>query len=198
MPGTWTQTASGLKLDVLEPSADAMNIEDVAISLSKKCRYNGHTKDDDFYSVAEHTCLGRDWLLARGYDCVVRLYFMVHDAPEAYSPFGDVPRPLKENLVPQVRDYESKIELLFYRAIGLPPPPAWVEEIVDSVDKNIVADECRGVMATPPEPWDRKDPLGVQTQAWDNATARREFMRRYREDRAEYDALMIKRGDVWT
>lgn len=197
MPGTWMQTATGRKFDVLDPSADSICITDVALSLSKKCRYNGHTKGFTFYSVAEHCCRVHDVLMARHQDPVIGLYGLLHDAPEAYSPFGDVPRPLKDNVAPKVREYEYLIEGLLYSALGLPRPSERQEALIDRVDKGIVEDERCAVMANPPEDWDHRDEaVGAHIEAWGVERAFNEFMQRFAARVGDYNRLMeITKGN---
>lgn len=81
------QTYSGALVSVLNPSPEDIHVEDIVISLSKQCRYNGHIRK--FYSVGEHTVRGvklcKNKRLARS--------FLVHDFTEAYV--GDLIRPVK-------------------------------------------------------------------------------------------------------
>jgi len=49
----WITTYGGRKVNLYHPfSVDDIDINDIAHSLSKLCRFAGHTKK--FYSVAEH------------------------------------------------------------------------------------------------------------------------------------------------
>ena len=51
----WLQTFTGKKIDLINPTREMVDIEDIAHSLSMICRYNGHCRD--FYSVAEHSVM---------------------------------------------------------------------------------------------------------------------------------------------
>lgn len=62
-PSTLFVTASGRVVDVFAPRAIDVDFDDVVEHLSKEARYNGGTPGE-FYSVAQHLCLGADWLLA--------------------------------------------------------------------------------------------------------------------------------------
>lgn len=55
MSATTIQIVSGKFLDPLNLKPEDIEIEDIARSLSKVCRFNGHSKD--FYSVAQHSVL---------------------------------------------------------------------------------------------------------------------------------------------
>ena len=72
-----------------------IDIEDIAISLSNNCRFNGHITE--FYSVAQHSVLVYEGL--KYYDTANRdtvFWGLLHDAHEAYV--TDLPRPLKKYL----------------------------------------------------------------------------------------------------
>lgn len=96
----WIQLHSGGRLDLLDPRAEDININDIAHALSLICRFNGHTRR--FYSVAEHSVL-----VSRLVDRPEhRLRALLHDAAEAY--LGDITRPLKQ-LLPDYRKAEARV-----------------------------------------------------------------------------------------
>ena len=117
----WLQTFTGKRIDLINPTREMVDIEDIAHSLSMICRYNGHCRD--FYSVAEHSvmveAMGSQILLRREAErnsgklstVVVplaspprptseivqqSLALLLHDAAEAY--IGDITTPLKRGL----------------------------------------------------------------------------------------------------
>lgn len=53
--GSWILTASGRHIDLLAPCPDEIMIEDIALGLSRECRFSGQTRE--FYSVAQHSVL---------------------------------------------------------------------------------------------------------------------------------------------
>jgi hypothetical protein len=96
------ETHSGGYLDYDNPTAEQIDIEDIAHALSMMCRFNGHTKR--FYSVAEHALLchhlrGRVEASYLGVDQLPGMALLVlhHDSHEAY--LGDIPTPLKQHMV---------------------------------------------------------------------------------------------------
>lgn len=105
---SWLQTASGGRVSVLDPLEREINLPDIASSISKQCRFNGHC--NDFYSVAQHCVLGAKFAL-KHFDETIAREFLLHDATEAYM--GDLIRPVKV-MIPQFADIEKG----FWRAIS--------------------------------------------------------------------------------
>lgn len=89
-PGAMT-LASGRKVNPSSLLVDDIDLWDIATSLSRQCRYNGHVWG--FLSVARHSIWVSECLGDHGHGPVVRLAGLLHDAAEAY--LGDMIRPLK-------------------------------------------------------------------------------------------------------
>lgn len=70
-----------------DPRREMIKIKDIAQSLSRQCRFNGHGKY--FYSVAEHCVLGASMYS----DPSDQFAFLLHDAHETYT--GDIVSPVK-------------------------------------------------------------------------------------------------------
>lgn len=165
--GGWTQVASGKRFYPLDPRPEDVNVEDIAHALGMKCRFGGHCKF--FYSVAEHSVR-----IARR---VGTLEALLHDAAEAYSPFGDVPRPLKADL-PWVHTIECGIEQAIAARFGLTWP--WPAE-VKAADNAILHDERLALMGNAPADWGLVgEPLGVVIEGWDPGLAKALFLREFR------------------
>lgn len=103
----WIQTYTRKHFDVLEPTVQMIDIEDIAQSLSLICRFGGHCKFP--YSVAQHSIYvwektGEPWGL-------------MHDAAEAY--IGDICRPVKKK-IPQFKEIEDNILKVIAEKFGLP------------------------------------------------------------------------------
>lgn len=86
------KTFSG-RMDPLSPVVEEINIEDIAHALSRQCRYNGHCVG--FISVARHSIWVAEHLESQGFDEVIQLTGLLHDAAEAY--LGDLVRPIKHS-----------------------------------------------------------------------------------------------------
>ena len=56
-PRAWQRMLSGRRLDLLDPTPLVIEIEDIAHGLAFVARWNGQTRGDYPYSVAEHSLL---------------------------------------------------------------------------------------------------------------------------------------------
>jgi uncharacterized protein len=173
--GDWLQTFTGGCFWPLDPRPDEVRIEDIAHSLSMRCRYGGHSRA--FYSVAEHSVL-----ISIAVPQQHALWGLLHDAAEAFS--ADVPRPLKQCL-PDWKPMEARIMAAVCTRFGLPhAEPAAVK----AADNAILADERAALMATCAQEWDvLPPPLGVVIRGFAPWDAEERFLRRFQELSAEAD-----------
>jgi 5'-deoxynucleotidase YfbR-like HD superfamily hydrolase len=85
---------SGRRLDLLDPSALDVEIEDIAHGLARVARWNGQTSGQHIFSVAQHTLLVEAVARRRtSLDRRARLAILLHDAPEYV--IGDMITPFK-------------------------------------------------------------------------------------------------------
>ena len=95
LPRAWQRMLSGRRLDLLDPSALDIEIEDIAHGLARVARWNGQTSGAHNDSVAQHSLLVE--MLARArvprLDRGSRLAVLLHDAPEYV--IGDMISPFK-------------------------------------------------------------------------------------------------------
>ena len=103
-------THSGQQVDIEAPKADTIRIEDIAHALSFLCRGSGQATF--FFSVARHCVYCAREAKAQGFSREVVLACLLHDASEAYM--TDVPKPIKDNLIPQYREYEDALLSVIY------------------------------------------------------------------------------------
>jgi hypothetical protein len=85
--GDWIATYTGIRFYPLDPRPEEIDIHDIAHSLARTCRFNGH--GNSFYSVAQHSCI-----VSENVGTFNKLWGLLHDAAEAY--IGDMVRPLKK------------------------------------------------------------------------------------------------------
>jgi hypothetical protein len=94
------------RIDPMNAKPSQIHVADIAHSLARTCRYNGHVSG--FLSVARHSLWVSQRLVVTGHRDLA-LAGLLHDAAEAY--LGDVPRPLKYR--PEMagyRDAEARLE----------------------------------------------------------------------------------------
>jgi hypothetical protein len=167
---SWIQTASGRQFWPLRPSAEDVDLEDIAHALAMKCRYSGHTQQ--FYSVAEHSVY-----VSRYCSQAVALWGLLHDASEAYLP--DVSRPIKPHLT-GFADIEAGVMRAMCHKFGLPhAEPAEVK----AIDTRILLNEKAVLMPHTPADWGiEAEPLpGLRIECWTPTEAKTQFLRRFKE-----------------
>jgi len=117
---------SGRKLDLLDPSPLDIEIEDIAHGLARVARWNGQTKGDHPFSVAQHSLVVLDIMrvLSPRLPVASALYALLHDAPEYV--IGDMISPFKTALGLDYRAFEHRLAAAIHMRFGLPvdPPPA--------------------------------------------------------------------------
>jgi 5'-deoxynucleotidase YfbR-like HD superfamily hydrolase len=168
-------TRSGKQLDLLQPDPAAIDLHDIAGSLSKQCRYNGHTQQ--FYSVAQHSVL-----LAEAVPSRYAALALLHDAPEAYV--GDLVQPLKA----EIADYQA-LEQAVWQAICA--KFLWLDydekgmQVVREYDRRICLNEAEAQLPrVDTSAWGISTPLDLhplQFRGWDPAEAEAVFLGRARE-----------------
>lgn len=137
---TWIITASGRRFDLLNPQPDAIAPRDIAFSLAKICRFNGHCTGH--YSVAEHSLRVAE-LVAPEH----KLAALLHDATEAYV--GDMVSPLKQ-MLPAYQQIEQRIWHVICDRFGINPT---LPEEVHQADLTMLATERRDLMPAHPDQW---------------------------------------------
>lgn len=168
---TWTLTFSGLKLDLIDPSPEAISIIDIAKGLSREARFAGQSIR--FYSVAQHS-VAASYIVPQEF----ALEALLHDASEAY--IKDIPRPLK-NLLPDYRRIEQGLQDVIRSRFGLPCAQSYP---VTQADHILLATERRDLMPKHPEEWaciSNVKPLDKRISTWSMETSERMFMQRLLE-----------------
>lgn len=137
----WLETYTGAKFKPYAPTANTVDIRDIAHALSHTCRFGGHTLT--FYSVARHSINVAKILKAAGHSPKVQLAGLLHDAAEAY--LTDIPTPVKRNM-PEYKHTESGILQVVYDKYGVTELTASEVEAVDSADKAMLYLEAKRLM----------------------------------------------------
>lgn len=174
------ETHLGVMIDVRNPKPEDIQIEDIAHSLARECRYGNFVTD--FYSVAQHSCL-----LAK-YACnklhkppreVMRA--LMHDSPEAY--IGDWPHPIKN--MPEFKEPLLLLEENLITAIETAlDVPVRMEPWLHDIDRRIVCDERAHIKNATGNVWlsDENEPLGITIdRVWGYKEAKAVFLGFYEQ-----------------
>jgi uncharacterized protein len=127
---------SGRRLDLLNPSPLDIEIEDIAHGLARVARWNGQTKGDHAFSVAQHCLLVEAIALHLKPELTraERLKVLLHDAPEYVV--GDMISPFKAALGLDYKSFEKNLLRAIHMRFGLTPDtPAVAEAHIKTADK---------------------------------------------------------------
>lgn len=169
----WIQTFSGRRFNIFNPHIDSIVIQDIAHSLSRICRFNGHIKADH-YSVAQHSVLV-------SYICDIKDQFhgLLHDASEAY--ISDLGHPIKHSgLFENYIEVENNLQLAIYKRFGLKSLNE--PDSVKMADKVLLATEAREFMSPIHPDWKFEyKPLPFKIEPLSPQEAEKLFMDRFNE-----------------
>ncbi len=132
----WQRMLSGRRLDLLDPTPVDIEIEDIAHGLAFVARWNGQTRGDWPYSVAEHSLLV-EAIYTRGTarpEPRWQLAALLHDAPEYV--IGDMISPVKDAVGPEYGALDARLAAAIRIRFGLPAAlPAPVRKRIKAADK---------------------------------------------------------------
>ncbi len=135
-PRAWQRMLSGRRLDLLDPTPMDIEIEDIAHGLAFVARWNGQTRGDWPYSVAEHSLLVVDIFgrMSPGQPARWHLAALLHDAPEYV--IGDMISPVKSSVGPAYGEMDLRLTAAVHLRFGLPAVlPAAVKKAIKAADK---------------------------------------------------------------
>ncbi|SNR36511.1 HD domain-containing protein [Puniceibacterium sediminis] len=135
-PRAWQRMLSGRRLDLLDPTPVDIEIEDIAHGLAFVARWNGQTRGDHAYSVAEHSLLVEALYSRLWPDAPVkwRLAALLHDAPEYV--IGDMISPVKAAVGPDYGALDDRLTAAIHIRFGLPAAiPVSVKKQIKRADK---------------------------------------------------------------
>lgn len=165
--------SNGKMYHYLSPDPDVVDIQMIAASLSKQCRFTGQV--NRFYSVAEHSVRASQIVPTE-----FALDALLHDAAEALV--VDLPTPLKI-LLPDYKVIEDRAHELISKKFGVrfPLPPE-----VKRADVIMLATEKRDLLPESEAKWAMLE--GVPTlsgnlanQSGNPGAWERKFLNRYHE-----------------
>ena len=161
--GYMQQYTSGLHFDPEHPTPDMLDIEDIALGLSRESRYAGQTSA--FYSVAQHSVLVCDIT-----PVAQQLWALLHDASEAY--LKDLPWPVKR-LVPEYKVMERRLMRVIAEKFNLRWPQP---QEVHRSDLILLATERRDLQGYTGMHAGAYAPLSYHVAPWTSESARLYFL----------------------
>ena len=135
-PRAWQRMLSGRRLDLLDPTPVDVEIEDIAHGLAFVARWNGQTRGDYAYSVAEHSLLVETIFarIAPRAPAKWRLAALLHDAPEYV--IGDMISPVKAAVGASYGELDSRLTAAIHIRFGLPAAlPVSVKKQIKRADR---------------------------------------------------------------
>lgn len=156
-------TYSGREFNLLKPSFEMFDIEDIAHSLSNINRFLGHTSQG--FTVAQH-CVN-SYRLCKNY----KKEALFHDASEAY--LGDIPTPIK-NTYAFYRELEDKIMNIISQKFNF----EWPEPFeVKDIDKKLFLWESYHLF--PSMKIQEIQKFNIKFEIWDSKRSKKEFLKCY-------------------
>jgi len=134
-PRAWQRMLSGRRLDLLDPTPMDIEIEDIAHGLAFVARWNGQTRGDFAYSVAEHSLLVEQiYVRQNPVNARWQLAALLHDAPEYV--IGDMISPVKSAVGPSYTELDLRLTAAVHLRFGLPAAlPVLVKKAIKAADK---------------------------------------------------------------
>lgn len=132
---------NGALFDPYNPDPSLVGHGDIAHSLSNLCRFNGHCQP--FYSVAQHSVEVERDVRRNNPDASpeIRMWALMHDAPESLTGFGDVCGPVKPAFLTNLEAQIMRRVICRHYALGVDMPP----EVRDA-DLRMLALEARDLL----------------------------------------------------
>jgi len=135
-PRAWQRMLSGRRLDLLDPTPVDIEIADIAHGLAFVARWNGQTRGDWPYSVAEHSLLVEE-IYARQNPAAGpkwRLAALLHDAPEYV--IGDMIGPVKAAVGAGYGQLDLRLTAAIHLRYGLPAViPVEIKRAIKRADR---------------------------------------------------------------
>ena len=176
---SYIDTFGGRRIDLFNLRSEDININDIAMALSRLCRFGGHCRE--FYSVAQHSVLCvmllqdrpvwedlMAWAVGNDADTYqgigleyhgiglskLSMKALLHDAAEAYT--QDLIRPVKQHC-PDYMKIQDDLQLYIDNFFDIPNPPSYTPSpSIKLLDNAAIAIEKRDLLGD--VKWDIKLP----------------------------------------
>lgn len=165
------RTHGGRYVNIFHPTLDSISVDDVAHAGSNLPRFGGHLpyyfsacgNYSCTYSVAQHSCLGHDYILENGGSKYEAFEFLMHERSETLG-LGDLASPIKRKL-PDYKHAEENFDKFTAPIFGIPHP---MTEMCKKTDIIMLEWEWDAIMLK------NKNP-----EVWFPHRAKQEFLTRY-------------------
>jgi uncharacterized protein len=119
-PRAWQRMLSGRRLDLLDPSPLDVEIADIAHGLARVARWNGQTRGDHAFSVAQHSLLVEAIFALQNPAATAqaRLTALLHDGAEYV--IGDMISPFKAAVGGGYKAVEERLQNAIHVRFSLP------------------------------------------------------------------------------
>lgn len=119
-PRAWQRMLSGRRLDLLAPDPADIEIEDIAHGLARVARWNGQTRGEHPFSVAQHSLIVEQIVQSVHPELPASdlLAALLHDAPEYV--IGDLISPFKAAIGLDYKSFELRLLAAIHRRFGMP------------------------------------------------------------------------------
>lgn len=162
-PRVWQRMLSGRRLDLAHPSPMDIEIEDIAHGLARVARWNGQTRGEHAFSVAEHSVIVEKLVRRLDPDLGPQAWLtaLLHDSPEYV--IGDMISPFKAILGESYKGVEARLQEAVHVRFGLKAlTPAALKKTIKRADNicawfeavqlaGFSAEESDGFFGKPPE-----------------------------------------------
>ncbi len=142
-PRTWQRMLSGRRLNLVEPSPLDVEIEDIALGLSRNTRWNGQTIGPHAWSIAQHSDLVVEIVrrLKPRAPASLLMAAKLHDASEYVT--HDLITPLKAVVGDVFKEVERGLTRAIHIRFGLAPIlPAADVALIKKADRIAAATEA--------------------------------------------------------
>ncbi|MGI9433766.1 MAG: hypothetical protein ACR2Q4_02870 [Geminicoccaceae bacterium] len=187
----WQRMLSGRRLNLFDPSPLDIELDDIAIGLARVPRWNGQTKGEWAFSVAQHALLVEGLLdrFRRDVPPLWRLLALLHDAPEYV--IGDLITPFKSALGGDYRSIEQGLMQAIRLRFGLARLPKAADALVKRADRAAAFIEAQRLAGFPPADARRffdsrglfqdLDWHGIDVEPWSPKEAQAQFLARFQD-----------------
>lgn len=168
----WITSLKGNRIHTLDPRSEDLDIEEIAVGLSRECRFSRMIKRGIWYSSAEH-----GWHVSYLCHKKYALAGLLHDSSDYV--FGDLNAPTKHSKELKGFDRAEKRfqSCIFQKYCGFPDEPLNVKV----ADLALAMWEAEKLLAVPPEHLLSPKPLGIKLYCWNPKMAEKKFLERFRE-----------------